>query len=211
MNEPSPAVEDAPSGEWGFWQRLRRRKLRNYLFLDKKLQFNFALLILLVCGVNALYFTILIYFYSQESFMRLAIRIPDYALTEDVFQDNYRLYLNTIVFVGLFEMVMFPLLGLFFSHRIAGPLYAMSNKLQQIARGEVPGQVRLRRHDLLTHFATHLNAVIETLGTQRQEIELALRDISAGKTSQGTERLRKITQTEQPPVSASPRAGPPED
>jgi nitrogen fixation/metabolism regulation signal transduction histidine kinase len=193
----------------GFFEKLGRRKLRNYLFLDRRLQLHFALLLAVVGAFNAAYFSALVYFYTRESFYQLAAYVPEYLLTDDVFRQSYRLFLTTIVFTTVGELVFIVLLGLFFSHRIAGPLYAMSQRLQAMSRGELPDPVRLRKNDFLVDFADRLNEAIAVLGTQRAEVAAAAEALRAGRTSECEERLGRLTAPAPRPEPASPHAGPP--
>ncbi len=177
---------------WGILERIKRRRLRNYLFLDKKLQFNIAILLAVIGGVNAFYFSLLFYFYSQESLFRVAQWIPDYVL-EQVLNEQFSLWSRTIVFVIFFEITAVILLGLFFSHRIAGPLYAMSQKLKDVAKGRLPPAIRLRKNDLLTDFAETMNEAFSKMAEQRSELEAALSDANSGNLEGVKSRLRKLT------------------
>jgi methyl-accepting chemotaxis protein len=193
-----------------FWEKLKRRKLRNYLFLDKKLQWNFAVLLAIVGVFNAAYFTALMYFYTRELFFRLTSFIPDYLLTDDLLKENYRLFVMTVLFTIVAEAIFIGLLGLFFSHRIAGPLYAMSQKLQAISRGAIPQQVRLRKNDLLTGFAETMNETISVLESQRADLATALKDLQEGRGRECEEKLRKLTEPAPAPGPSSPDAAPPQ-
>ncbi|MFH1016752.1 MAG: hypothetical protein V1798_01060 [Pseudomonadota bacterium] len=203
------STESAPGGSLTFWQKFRRRKLRNYLFLDKKLQWNFALLLAIVGVINAAYFSALVYFYSRETFYRMAGYIPEYLLTDDLLRQSYKLFLTTVVFTTVGEAIFIGLLGLFFSHRIAGPLYAMSQKLQAISRGAIPQQVRLRKNDLLITFGEKLNEAISVLGTQRAELDAALKDLQEGRAGDCKAKLLKLTEPVPPPELSSRGAVPP--
>ena len=54
-------------------------------------------------------------------------------------------------------------LGVLYSHRIAGPLHNLGNKMQRIAEGEAPSEVRFRRNDQFRDLAESFNAMIATL------------------------------------------------
>jgi hypothetical protein len=202
-------VEDGNMTELSLWEKLKRRKLRNYLFLDKRLQFHFALLLAAIGAINAFYFSILVYFYTQEIYRRLIPQIPEYILNSSDFDSQYRIYLITVIFISLFEIVMILLLGLFFSHRIAGPLYAMRMKLRDIALGSVPSPVHLRKNDLLIPFGDQLNEAISVLQENRASVEKALVEIRAGRTRECEACLRAITEKATEPGLSSPHGAPP--
>lgn len=195
--------------EWSLWKKLVRRKFWKYPFLDFKLQAHFAVLLAIIGGVNVLYFGLLIFFYYEESILRLEWLIREYALPLHVLRSEEQRYLFTVPFIGAFEIMLVIFLGLFFSHRVAGPLFAMGRKLKAIAEGQVPSFVRLRKNDLLTTYADQLNDVITTLGRQRQDLENALADISAGNIEGCKEKLEKLTAPPPGPVPDSTDGGTP--
>ena len=117
--------------------------------------------------------------------------LPDY-VTDDLLRDQAALWFRTILFVAAFEVILILILGLFFSHRIAGPLYAMSLRFKDMARGEVPLPVYLRKSDLLTSFATQMNEAIAAMQTRREELNTALREADAGNLDAVRKRLRKL-------------------
>jgi hypothetical protein len=193
-----------------FFEKLKRRKIRNYLFLDKRLQFDFAALLAVVGAFNAIYFSALVFFHTRESFLRLSAYVPDYLLSEDFFKDDYKLFLTTVAFAVIGEAVFIGLLGLFFSHRIAGPLYAMSLKLQSIAKGQVPDLVRLRKNDFLVQFADKLNAAISILGSNKMQVAAALEDLKAGRKAECEAKLMNIMASEPASATSEPDASTPQ-
>ena len=57
-------------------------------------------------------------------------------------------------------------LGILYSHRIAGPLHNLNNKMKQIAGGDEPSPVRFRRKDQFQELAESFNAMIAKLKGQ---------------------------------------------
>jgi hypothetical protein len=64
-------------------------------------------------------------------------------------------------FVAVLPMVV--LVGILATHRWAGPLYRFERFLSEIARGERPADIRLRRGDELMRFCELLNRVTTPL------------------------------------------------
>lgn len=60
------------------------------------------------------------------------------------------------------------------SHRIAGPLHRVRQVLKALARGELPGDVRFRKRDLLTEEADDLNALIAAWRARLQRARSSL-------------------------------------
>jgi methyl-accepting chemotaxis protein len=71
----------------------------------------------------------------------------------------------SLVYFGV-SAVAFALmmgLGILYSHRIAGPLHKLSNRMQEIADGADPTPVSFRRDDQFQELTGSFNAMIATL------------------------------------------------
>jgi methyl-accepting chemotaxis protein len=71
----------------------------------------------------------------------------------------YRLYF----LVSAVAFVLMVGLGILYSHRIAGPLHNLGNKMQRIANGEDLSEVKFRRNDQFRDLAESFNAMIARL------------------------------------------------
>ena len=152
------SVEDGE--EWDFWKRLTRR--RHYL-IDKNLQLNFTMLLIMIGGINAIFFSFIFYFYSQYTALMYKPLLAETAIQENIVKFVDFIYWRT-VFVGVvFEAILIILLGIFFSHRIAGPLFKISRYLKEVANGRYPGLIKLRKDDMLKNFAETVNEMIISL------------------------------------------------
>jgi nitrogen fixation/metabolism regulation signal transduction histidine kinase len=56
--------------------------------------------------------------------------------------------------------VLFNLIAVIFSHRIAGPLYRLQRHLKAVAAGAEPGDVKFRRGDLYQELAEACNELM---------------------------------------------------
>ena len=74
------------------------------------------------------------------------------------------LILNNVVIV-----VMFMIMGLFFSHRIAGPVYRIQTNMAKSLSGERGVRIKLRKKDKLESLAAQTNLVLEELDKLRGE------------------------------------------
>jgi HAMP domain-containing protein len=59
------------------------------------------------------------------------------------------------------------ILSVFFSHRIAGPIFVFQRALRAIRKGEPADRVRLRKNDRLKDFAEDINRLIDYLSAER--------------------------------------------
>ncbi len=156
----SPDISANDDGEWGFWKRLTRR--RHYL-IDKKLQLNFAFLLIIVGGINVVFFGFLFYFFSEHTTAMYEPLLIESAIKENIARIENQKFFMTIAIAGLFECILILLLGIFFSHRIAGPLFKISKYLKEVANGRYPGLIKLRKDDMLKNFAENVNSMIISL------------------------------------------------
>lgn len=72
-----------------------------------------------------------------------------------------------IVFTAVILIVVFGLAalltGIVVSHRVAGPLYRMSNVVDQVSQGQYSDRVTLRERDYLHGFAAKFNEILRYL------------------------------------------------
>jgi methyl-accepting chemotaxis protein len=69
-------------------------------------------------------------------------------------------------------------IGLIFSRRLVGPIYAFARTLAQITRGEYTGALRLRKHDQFTELAEAFNRTLEALRTRAAEDVMLLDELA---------------------------------
>ena len=146
--------------EWGFWKRLTRR--RHYL-VDKKLQLNFTLLLIMIGGINAIFFGFIFYIFSQHITLVYKPLLIEGAIQQNLAQFNSFILWRTILIGVIFECILIIFLGIFFSHRIAGPLVKISRYIQEVTNGRYPGLIKLRKDDMLKNFAEVVNQLIISL------------------------------------------------
>jgi len=79
--------------------------------------------------------------------------------------------LFTLVFIGLHSIRT--------SHRFAGALYRFEQVFENVAKGVVPGPVRLREKDYLQEEAQVINRMLEALRTRIHTLQEAQQDLRA--------------------------------
>ncbi len=80
-----------------------------------------------------------------------------------------------LINLGLTFAVLFPIMvmvGIAVTHRIAGPVYRFEQHLDAIARGEHPGECRIRTNDELHDLCEKINRAVARL---REDAEVAER------------------------------------
>jgi hypothetical protein len=177
----------------GLSRRLGRRKWYRYPFLDPALQFRVALIPAVVGLVNGVFCILVLGFYSKESFLRMAAWLPDYVSVEDLAHVQFSLWPRMLVIVVVFELVAVFIFGLFYSHRIAGPAYAIKLRLRELAKGTTPEPLGLRRGSFLTDLAEELNTAISRMrernAATRNGIAEVIRDLEGGRKTEAAARL----------------------
>lgn len=186
-----PEMKDKAS--MSFFERLSQRKFYKYPFLNKKLQFTFSLMLSAISIGNVLYICLLFYFYAQEIFERFSVYLPSHIKIESIVWSQTRLFILTILFIIAFEFFLLTLWGLFFSHRIAGPLYAIGQKLKEVANGTTPDPVTLRKTALVHSFAQDVNSMISRLKKQEEKVQKALKEVQLGNSSTCESILKELT------------------
>jgi len=68
------------------------------------------------------------------------------------------LILSTIIFI-----ITATIFGIFFTHKMAGPIYRIDKSLDRIANGDYDFKIKLREHDSFQHIARGINKVIDSL------------------------------------------------
>lgn len=137
---------------------------RKIVFIDKRFQtefiFKFVLLLLVGTGV----------------FVLAAYLILDRRLEETYYSAHFaikstgELLLPTLLALsGVFVLVLGAaafIITLYVSHHIAGPLFAIRRYLENISRGELDFEPKLRLKDQTTPLAESLTHALETLNTK---------------------------------------------
>jgi len=149
--------------------REQKRKLRSVL-IHKPMQREFTLVAMSLLIISALVVGLVIHQTIQEAMMGGGYRfgkISAYEVMSDVRYDIIArvslVLFATIIVIGLF--------GVFFLHRIAGPVYRFRRTLQQVSKGEVPEEVRLREGDFFVETAEDLNHLLQFLRERRERIQ----------------------------------------
>lgn len=90
----------------------------------------------------------------------------NYPLVEKAEAARAILLLHAKVWPGIGTViVLFSVVSIFITHKIAGPLYRLKKTLSQVTNGDLNIVVKLRKWDDLKDLAEHVNILIEELRT----------------------------------------------
>ncbi|HEV3194418.1 MAG TPA: hypothetical protein VGY54_28170 [Polyangiaceae bacterium] len=107
-----------------------------------------------------------------------------------------RLMIESLV-GGLALMVtLIGLLGIYFTHKVAGPVYKMKRLLKQVGEGNLHVDARLRKGDELKDFFGAFTDMVSNLRSfearQLEQIDAALSALEASAPQEAANALRKV-------------------
>jgi methyl-accepting chemotaxis protein len=76
--------------------------------------------------------------------------------------------LPSILVNDLVIMVLLVVVGIFLTHRIAGPVFRVQRDIDRVLEGEKHVRVRFRRHDAFPELAEKVNKLIERINDKPQ-------------------------------------------
>jgi len=144
--------------------RLFRR--RNFL-VDKNLQFR---IIAASLGYVAFYIVML----------AVVTLIPIFMEMRSAYPGSYRAYLHANSFLYLHKhmwpavlliMMAVSIHALFFSHKMAGPMYRFRQIFKALTAGKIPGQQRLRKGDYLQAEMKLINEMLSSLQSKISQVQ----------------------------------------
>jgi len=77
--------------------------------------------------------------------------------------DRFDLVWPALLFSTLLFMVISVIFGIFFTHRLAGPIYRISISLDRMIAGDFGFHIKLRRTDAFQHIASKLNTLMQVI------------------------------------------------
>lgn len=143
---------------------------RKQIFISAKFQLRYVGIILLLMFITALVCSYVVYYNGMILLAeKLANVYPQGRLMAIINTVNLRILLSIVIlmpFVGY--------LGIFLSHKIAGPIYRIERFLGDMAKGNFSTRLTLRKGDELISIADQINVLIDSLKNTigRQSINL---------------------------------------
>src|SRR3989338_650465 len=135
------------------------KHVRRQYLVAKKFQLKYVGLILLLMFLTAALCSYVIYYTSMLLLgEKLANVYPQGRLVSIVKIVNFRILLSLILITPLVTII-----GIFLSHRIAGPIYRMENFMANLAGGNLAPHLILREKDELIMLANGINRVVDSL------------------------------------------------
>jgi methyl-accepting chemotaxis protein len=144
--------------------RLHRKKY----FVNSRLQWT------LILGANVLAFIglaliVTLMFYAQTRIENYATSLnlaPNHPALQFLAQREAE-FERMCLLIGIVQLALFNAVGVFLSHRIAGPLYRLERHLEDVGAGKDPVDVHFRKGDLYQQLAEACNKVMARLREAR--------------------------------------------
>lgn len=134
---------------------------RRIYFIDKEFQTKYILLTIFLLLTYTFAFIIIIF-----SPYILTLYFDFYSLSEKAEAARTLLILHAKVWPGIAGIILlFGVLSIFITHKIAGPLYRLKKTISEITNGNLDVKVKLRKGDDLKDLAEHVNMLSEELRT----------------------------------------------
>jgi methyl-accepting chemotaxis protein len=150
-------------------------KKRKRFVVYKKLQYKYAILTIALLVLYTVLLLTAIFAPSIAIFMSEEISIAARAEAA-----NALLLLNRYMWPGIAAIILlFGVLSLFVTHRIAGPLYVMERMINQITSGQLTARIRMRKSDDLNEFEQSMNRMAEHLESSMSDLDGRVRSLSA--------------------------------
>lgn len=135
---------------------------RTVFLIDSAFQLKFSLIVCSVILISTLIYPVII----VDFFQILSASNPTLAKHVAAAQKDLILYLALIQFIIIFLVfVMF----IFFTHKIAGPLYKLKNHLERIREGEPISPLTFRNGDYFHDLAEEVSLFLDTVKTNQEE------------------------------------------
>ena len=135
-----------------------KRSIQNVL-INRPMQREFTLVMLGIMMTAAVTVGIVINFTLNAIVEGVPPTISRTNLERMIFDANSQLVVTSILIIFI-AVIATGFFGVFFLHRIAGPVYRFRQVLKRMGTGEIPQEVQLRKRDFFKETAEELNKVI---------------------------------------------------
>ena len=141
--------------------RQYKRRARNYL-IHKPMQREFILVMCALLIVSILAVGYVIHVTLHEASSGGGFRFGKISAYEVLSEVNYDLMVR-VSGVLAFSLVVMTAFGIFFLHRVAGPVYRFRQFFIRLNEGEIPSPVKLREGDFFNETAEEINASLKLI------------------------------------------------
>ena len=155
--------------------KAEKRSVRNIL-INKPLQREFTLVIIGVMMVAAVFVGLLIRFVMLDMTQGIPNMVSRFNFEQMMADASAQLIAGSVIIIFI-AVIATGFLGVFFLHRVAGPVYRFGQILRRIGHGEIPNEIQLRPRDFFKETAEEINHVIRFLKKRESTIKQIIEDV----------------------------------
>ena len=171
-----------------------KRSVQNVL-INRPMQREFTLVMLGIMMTAALVVGVVIHYTLHGMMDGTPSTLSRTALERMVYDANSQLIVVSVLVIFL-AVIATGFFGVFFLHRVAGPVFRFRQVLRRMGSGEIPAEIQLRRRDFFKETADELNRVIKLLSEfdeASKELNGMLNELSRQDVSQNVSaNIQKI-------------------
>lgn len=138
-------------------QRPRFRRIKYFVSAKYQLKYIGTILVFMFLAVGVSTYTV--YFTGMTIFAeKLSNVYPQARVVPLLNAVNYRILANILILIPIIVFI-----GMYISHKIAGPIYRLERYLTDMASGQLMAHVKLRKGDEFGSLAAKINEVTDSL------------------------------------------------
>lgn len=144
----------------------KKRFFRTYI-INRSFQFKFIAFALLNSVVLTIIYFFAAFFFVQNFRTHISlVGFDQHAALSELISAQTDFYFRVMLWSFLIVGVVTICLGVWFSHRIAGPLYRLRMSFQQMASEKKLGFIYFRKKDFFQEIATEFNGVVKNINEE---------------------------------------------
>ena len=148
--------------------RMYKRRARNIL-IHRPMQKEFTMVLIALLMVSLLAISFVIHSTIREAVFGGGYRFGTVSPAEVLSSDVSYLLIVRVACVIFVTLIIIGMFGVFFLHRVAGPVYRFRQTFLKLNRGEVPPTIKLREGDFFEETAQEINKYLERLKAQHPD------------------------------------------
>lgn len=139
---------------------------RRIYIINKKFQFRYVFIILFLTFAGIFTISFITFYVIWSNVINEFFFIPEAAKKlGDIYIKTTELLIIPLLIIGF----IFSIIGILYSHKIAGPLYRVQKICEEISKGNLNLNVKFRKGDEFHEVADSLNKVIQGLKNMVRE------------------------------------------
>ena len=103
----------------------------------------------------------------EENGEKKTIRFPTTKTIHGI--RRWEIVIPALLLNNLLVMIVLTIIGIFYSHRIAGPVYRMNRVISDVLSGKTEERVVLRKNDTLSELAENINILIDRVESVKDD------------------------------------------